>query len=106
MSLFDGMAGILCDVMGSPVIWQPLAGAEAEITSAFREEPMEVLGADGFPIIVSQPTWRVAADRVPGWQRGDLIVPGNGKTYRIDNAVPSASPAADGMMLFRLELVS
>lgn len=106
MSLFDGMAGLLCDVMGGPVIWQPLAGAETEITSVFREEPMEVLGTDEFPVIVSQPTWRVAADRVEGWQAGDLIQPGNGKTYRIANAVPSASPADDGMMLFRLEVVS
>lgn len=104
--LFDGVAGLLADSLGASVRHRPVGGDPAGIQSVFRTDPIEVLGADGGPALISQPTWRVPADRAAGIKPEDLIEPWDGKTYRVVNRIMSGSPGADRFHIFALELVA
>ncbi|MBJ2150636.1 hypothetical protein JC607_07130 [Paracoccus sp. IB05] len=105
--IFDGMTGILSDVFGAPVIWQP-PGSQAEtVQSIFRRVPVEVVGAGGEPVLAMQPIWRVrrgSMSRAP--KAGDQIQPGDGRTYRITAVQEGGSPAGDRFVTCELELVT
>lgn len=103
MSLFDGMAGLLNDVFGGPVMIIPRSGGSFNVQAVFRSEPIEVADADGGSVWIGAPTLKVPADIAPKLAREDRIRPGNGKTYIVLNRVPGESPAADGFVMFELE---
>ena len=105
-SVFDGLAGILTGVLGSPdIIWLPVGLEPVTVASLFRRMPVEVPGPDGEPVLAMTPVWRVPLD--PNWarepQRGDRVQPGDGHTYRILSVQPSGSPAVDRFLLCALE---
>lgn len=105
-TIFDGMAGILAEVLGSPAItWLPEGLPPVPVQSVFRLAPIEVAGPDGEPVLAMTPVWRVPTD--PDWprepRRGDLLQPGDGHTYRLLSNHPSGSPAADKFLNFALE---
>lgn len=104
-SLFDGVTGILGDVFGAPVMWQPPGGASVSVQSIFRRVPVEVGGADGEPVLSMQPIWRVRMGSLPrGPKAGDTIQPGDGRTYRITAVQEGGSPAGDRFVTCELEL--
>lgn len=101
-SLFDGVAGLLSDVFGGPVIYRPKGGDERAIQSVFRKAPLEAIDSDGHPVLIVAPTWRVRRDLAPEVTRGDRIVPGDGVIYEIQNTHVSGSPASDAFILCEL----
>lgn len=103
MSLFDGMAGLLNDVFGSPVTLFPTVGGLATIQAVFREEPINVLGEDGREVLVVAPTLRVPADVAGRLARGDRVEPEAGRRFRILNRIHTGSPAVDRFVIFQLE---
>ncbi|RWR55084.1 hypothetical protein EOW66_02140 [Sinirhodobacter huangdaonensis] len=102
MSIFDGMAGVLSDMLGSPVTYMPRGGGSRQIGSIFRRHPTEDVDRDGHAVLVMAPTWRVRSDLAPEVQRGDRIAPGDGRIYEILNAQPSGSPAVDAHLVCEL----
>ena len=108
MSLFDGMAGLLSDVFGAPVIYTPQGGGQPQVVQALlREGPVEVAGSDGHPVLIMAPTLQVPGDVLPGIARRDTVaaVAAPGLVYVVINRLPSGSPAADAMILCELERV-
>jgi len=105
MSIFDGMAGVLNDVFGAPVLFLPRTGGEQQIKSVFREEPVTVTGEDGREVLIVAPTWKVPSTAGVDIVREDCIEPGNGKRYRILNRIHSGSPASDRFVIYELEAV-
>ena len=103
--LFDGMVPLLSATFGAPVKYQPQGGFQRAIQSVFRNTPIEVEDGDGHPVLTSAATWRVQASLVPELQRGDRIVPSDGKTYGILNIHPSGSPAVDAAVICELEWI-
>lgn len=104
-SIFDGMAGILADVVGSLVAYQPRSGDLRDLQSVFREAPIEIEGADGHEVLISAPSWRVARDLAPEVRRGDHITVSGGRVFKIMNVHPTASPARDAFVVCELQLV-
>ncbi|MFD1913803.1 head-tail joining protein [Halodurantibacterium flavum] len=103
MPPFDGMAGLLTEIFGAPVLFRPALEEPRTVASVFRETPIEVTDSDGRAVLIVAPTWRVRRDLVPEVARGDRIEPGNGKVYEIVNAQPGGSPAGDAFWLCELE---
>ena len=103
--LFDGVAGLLADVLGAPVTYTPAGGAPRTIQSLFREAPVEAIDADNHPALTVAPTWRVQRHLVPELAHGDRIQPGNGRPYIVQNPHPSGSPAEDGFLICELERI-
>lgn len=108
-SIFDGMAGLLNDVFGDPVTFQPVSGITQQVQAVFRTEPIEVTGSDGHVVLIIAPTLRVMRNVLPGIGRGDLVKPSStaaeGKTFRVLNRIQTASPAVDAFFVCELEEV-
>ncbi len=102
--IFDGMAGILSDTFGDPVIFLPKAGSSRPIMSMFREAPIEVDGADGQIVRIDAPTWRVRRDLAPGVRRGDRITVPDGRTFEVMVVHPTGSPATDALLICECQL--
>lgn len=102
--IFDGITGLLVGVFGGSVTWTPTGGSATEIDAVFREEPVRVPDEDGGEILIEFPTLRVQKPVANGLARGDLIAPGNGKTYTIGAPHGTGSPAADAFVVFELEV--
>jgi hypothetical protein len=101
--LFDGMAGLLNDVFGDPVSYQPAGGAARMVQSVFRFENALSSGPDGHDVLMLMPIWRVPKDLGIAPAKGDQIQPGDGKTYCVLNQRPSVSPADDRFIICELE---
>lgn len=106
MSVFDGMAGILTGALGGGLVTVMPATGVREIQALFREEPVEVDGSDGQPIMIESPSLHVDRTNADGLSRGVTVQPGNGKTYRIQNHIGTGNPGVDGMIVFELERVA
>lgn len=107
MSVFDGMAGLLNDVFGSPVTFvDHLSNEQIDVIAMFREEPVEVAGEQGGFILISQPTVRVPQSVAPGIERGNRVLLPDGRIFRIESKISSASPAGDRFTICTLELVT
>lgn len=104
-ALFDGMAGVLNDVFGAPVIYTPDGGAPQSVQAVFRAAPIEVVDEEGHTVLILSPTIRVRRDLVPSIGRGDQVEPSiaPGRVYRVLNILPSGSPAADAFIVCELE---
>lgn len=104
-SIFDGVAGILADVVGDLVAYQPQSGVSRDIQSIFREAPIEVEGADGHEVLITAPSWRVSRHLAPEVRRGDRISVPGGRAFKIMNVHPTGSPARDAFVVCELQLV-
>ena len=106
MGLFDGLTGIAASVLGDPVSFTPATGANAGVTrsvqSILRRTPVRATGPDGVDVLITSPSWRVRTDLVPDIARGDAVSHG-GRSYRVINAWPQGSPAADAHLICELE---
>lgn len=103
--LFDGMAELVAGVFGKPVTYQPKDGLARQVLSIFRDQPVEASDADGHPVLITSPSWRVQKHLVPELAKGDRIQPGNGRSYAVLNVEPTGSPAADAAVICELERV-
>lgn len=103
--LFDGLASLVSDVFGQPVLYLPAQGAARQVISVFREDPVPVSDAEGRDILVMAASWRVRADLVPELRRGDRIAPfgADGAQYRVLAVQGSGSIAADAFAICPLE---
>ena len=102
MGLFDGMAGVLNEVFGAPVLLLPRSGSQTSIQAVLRHDPIEVTQDDGRSVLISAPTLRVPEPLAADINRDDHVV-FEGVTYMILNKLRSASPASDRFVLFELE---
>lgn len=100
------MAGVLGAVLGTSVSWTPHGGSATDIDAIFREDPVAEADDQGREILVTMPSLRVQRPAAVAIARGDIVEPGNGKTYRILNKHPSGSPASDAFVLFELEILT
>jgi hypothetical protein len=100
--LFDGVAGLLSDVFGSPVT---LVSQAAQIQAVIRSEPVPLVAPDGRTTLDMRPEMRVTSGIAAEIYSGDSIVTASGKAYRIVARQPSGSPAADAMVIFDLEVI-
>lgn len=104
-SIFDGVAGILSDVFGDPVIFMPQGGSSRPIMSMFRETPIEVDGADGQIVRIDAPTWRVCRDLAAEVRRGDRLILSDGRNFKVMVVHPTGSPASDAFLICECQLV-
>lgn len=106
MSIFDGMAGALNGVFGASVTVTPEGEAAVEIQGVFRENPVTVPDSDGREVLSVLPVLSVPRDVAEMLATGTTVNPGNGRTYRVVNSLPSGSPAGDGFNNYELEEIS
>lgn len=99
------MTGVLARVLGAPVIYRPVSGPPVTVRSIFREQPVEVTGEDGHPVLIEGPSWRVARNLVAAPARGDEIETADGRRWRVLNRIGSGSPAGDAFFVCELEKV-
>jgi hypothetical protein len=103
-SAFDGMTGVLNEVFGSPVVLTRQGDGPVTVTAVFREMPVEDDVADGRSVVTMMPTLRLR--KTDGdLAKGDLVAPGNGKTYVVLRPIQTASPASDAFVFYPLEEV-
>ncbi|SOC13758.1 hypothetical protein SAMN05877809_10710 [Rhodobacter sp. JA431] len=105
-SIFDGVAGMLGDVFGAPVTYQPKSGAAVVVQSIFREEPITITGEQGQDVLIEAPSWRVPRDLLSGVKRGDQIALADGRVFQVLAQIGTGSPASDAFVLYELEPVS
>lgn len=105
-ALFDGVSGLLSDVFGASVTYLPASGDPIAVGSIFREAPIEVMGADGAPILITDPTWKLERGKIsPDPARGDRIRTGDGRLWLIQSRHVTGSPASDRFLLYQLEAI-
>jgi len=95
---FEGMTGILADILGDPVIYQPASGDPRSIQSIFREGPEDVVDDDGHPVRVVGPRWKVRKSDAPDLKRGDTITLQDGRVFEVQAVWPGGSPASDAFL--------
>ncbi|WP_428516284.1 head-tail joining protein [Roseovarius sp.] len=105
--IFDGMAGVLNDVFGAPVMHTPAAtGLPVEVQGIFRRDPIGVADEDGREFLVTSPSLRVERPYAADIQAGDTIEVGDGARFTVLNAQrATASPASDALVVFELEAI-
>ena len=101
--IFDGVAGMLNVVFGAPVTITPERGPAVETRGLFREEPVVIGQGEGGDILDVQTVLKIQRPTADDIKTGAVVAPGNGKTYRVINRLPSGSPAADAFVTFQLE---
>jgi len=101
---FDGTAELLNDIFGDPVEVTRVSGRQYTIQAVFRREPVEVMGSDGFPVLIMNPTLKLP-DNIR-LSRGDIIVPSiaSGQRYIVQSNEISPSPDEGRFILYELEL--
>ncbi|WP_299145983.1 hypothetical protein [uncultured Tateyamaria sp.] len=104
MSLFDGVAGVLADVFGAPVIYTPKTGEAVQVQATLRHEPTEVVGDDGRVTLITSPTLRVSRAVLANPLPGDVVAlaatPED--AFEVLNKIHSGSPAADAVWVCEL----
>lgn len=106
-SLFDGLSGLLADTFGGSVRYEPQNSIDArDIQSVFREQPIEVQGADGQNVLIDAPTWRVERNCVPEVRRGDQLRLADGRRFKITTTHNSGSPSVDAFVICELQEIS
>ncbi|OJH46165.1 hypothetical protein [Paracoccus sp. SM22M-07] len=103
--LFNGLSGILAGAFGATVQYAPQRGALRDIGSIFREQPIEVTGADGQVVLIDAPTWRVERHLVPELARDDQILVPDGRLFKVTAVHRSGSPAEDAFVIAELHRV-
>ena len=104
--LFLGMTRLISGVFGDQVRFIPQGGAARDIQSIFREDPIEVSGADGQIIRIDAPSWRVRRDLAPEARRGDTILVPDGRNYQLVLGHNIGSPSPDAHRIYELQLRS
>ena len=103
--LFNGLSGILAGAFGGTVQYAPQRGVLRDIGSVFREQPIEVTGADGQVVLIDAPTWRVERQLVPELARDDQILVLDGRLFKVTAVHRSGSPAEDAFVIAELHRV-
>ncbi len=105
-SIFDGMAGVMAESFGAPVIYTPKDGDPVTVTAVLREGPIEVAGEDGRAVLIMSPSLQVPRNVLPDIAREDRVAAAAepDKVYIVLNAMPNGSPASDAMIICELEL--
>lgn len=101
--VFDGMAGILNNVFGAPVLYVPQTGAARSVQSIFRETPITISGPDGGDVLIVAPTWQVPRTLLIDVRRNDQIEVSGGRLFKILNQITTGSPATDAFIVYELE---
>lgn len=103
-SVFDGMAGVLDDVFGAPVMIYPAGGGQLVGRGIFRETPVSAADEDGHAVLVTSPTLRMRKPDATVLRVGDLIKPEcDDRMFRVLNRWANGSPARDAFVVFELE---
>ena len=107
MSVFDGLAGALNSVFGAPVTITRAGQSAVAVQAVFREVPVEQEAADGRPFVTISPTLQVQKNAIAALAKGDLIAPSTtaGRTFKVLQKYPNASPAVDALVTYLLEEV-
>jgi hypothetical protein len=103
-SLFDGLGTLTSAIFGATVSVEPIGQPARDIQAIFREAPMRVLTQDGGEMVTVLPTLRGVKSVLSVLSEGATVDPGNGKTYRCVADITTGSPAADGHVIWQLEL--
>lgn len=104
--LFDGIETLAGAVFGGSVTVHPSGGSGVVVQAIFRSEPVRTVDSEGFEVLIVAPTLRIPVGVAPTLRNGDLVQPGNGKSYRIVNTHPTGSPAVDAGLIHELEEIS
>lgn len=104
-SMFDGMASILSGVLGATVTVTPQAGPDFTIEAILREDPVDLLAAEGQEMPGVVPTLMVNKPLDAGVEVGAQVTGSDGRRWRLINSVTSGSPASDAFEVFELERV-
>lgn len=104
-SLFEGLGTLTAAVFGAAVSVTPAGGPTRTVQAVFREEPTAVLAQDGTEIPTILPTLRGPRATIQDLSPGGIVVPGNGKTYRVVAPIQTPNPAADGHLVLQLEMI-
>lgn len=105
-TIFDGLASTINGVLGGSVTVLPGGIAPSyELRAMFRRDPVSVLGAEGSELVALRPLLHVPLDLAGDLRRGDVIQPGDGKSYKILSRDVTGSPASDAFQIFELEEV-
>ncbi|MEP5730370.1 MAG: hypothetical protein ABJL67_13495 [Sulfitobacter sp.] len=100
--IFDGIAGQLNNLFGSPVQHARNGGTAVTIQARFRRTPIEILEEDGNYVLLNSPTLRVPEPVASSIAVGDQITPDNGVIYDVLSRHDSGSPAVDAFVIFKL----
>lgn len=103
--LFDGLASVLNAVFGAPVTLRRAGRADLVLQGLLRAPPVALLDEDGHAVLDQAPVLRVPGPAAAQIAPGDLVLPGEGPTYRVLSRQPGGSPAADAFVAFELEAV-
>lgn len=107
-ALFDGVAVLLNDTFGAPVLYAARGETAFQAVQAkLREAPVEVAGGDGNPIVILGPTLHVPRTILPNIKKGDRVaaVATPNKLFSVVSKIPNGSPAVDAMIVCELEEV-
>lgn len=108
MSIFDGMAGVINQVLGAPVVITPPAGPPATLHGLFRDSPVEEAAAMGRPYGVSVFTLQLQKPRHPAVVKGAKVEPSirPGERFRVLGIYSDRSPASDAFEIVELEVIA
>ncbi|WP_323041142.1 head-tail joining protein [Gemmobacter sp.] len=95
---FEGVAGILADIIGDPVTYQPASGDPRAVQSIFREGPEDLQDDDGHLVRAVGPRWKVRKSDAPELKRGDTIILADGRVFEVQAVWPGGSPASDAFL--------
>lgn len=106
-SVFDGMAGVMNAVFGSPVTITRAGQAAVTLQAIFREVPIEQESGDGRVFVTVTPILRVRQGDIALLAKGDLVAPAATapRTFKVLQFFPSGSPATDALLGYHLEEV-
>ena len=98
------MSGVILGVLGAQVTVHPASGSRT-VLGRFREEPIEIDGPEGQPVLIQAPTLQVQETEAAGMVRDVEIEVADGRRFAILSGIASASPAADRLVTFELRKV-
>jgi len=104
-SFFDGMAGILNDVFGDPVVVTPPFGPPVTLQGMFRDSPVEDPAALGRPYGVDVFTVQLQKPLPAQVVRDARIEPSirPGEAFRVLGIFSDRSPATDAFVIVEVE---
>lgn len=98
---FRGIATTLSTVFGGPVTIRS-GGVDRQVRGIFRNVPGVIYAENGIEIPVVRPQLRLHLADADQVFDDDLILPGDGSTYRAVGPDDAASPASDAFVTLYL----
>lgn len=104
--LFCGVSSALTRVFGGTVKIHYGTVDARDISAIFRHQPRDVDASNGVSIEAMVPILRASRADLSTLSEGDLVDPDDdGKIYRVMFPEQSASPSADALINWQMELV-